>query len=181
MQPFVDMFRLQVGPLALIVRTTGAYLLLLFGFRLFGKRELGQVTVFDLAMVLLIANAVQNAMVGPDTSLLGGLIVAGALLVLNYFVARLQIRNRMLRNWVQGDPTVLVSNGDWHPHLLRREGLDKAEVEAAMRAHGILSVRDVRLAVLEANGHISVVSRDAKTLDVRARRHPRTTVSDDDE
>ncbi len=169
MQPLSAMFQLQVGPLALVLRTLGAYVAMLVGFRIFGKRELGQVTVFDVAMVLLIANAVQNAMVGPDTSLLGGLIVAGTLLVLNFMVARLRIRDRMFRRWVEGRPSVLVSNGRWNEDVLRREGLDHGEVEAAMRQNGVLDVGTVRLAVLEDNGAISVVPVDSPTISVHSR------------
>ena len=160
-QAFWDLLRLQVRPLALVIRTAGAYIALLFGFRVFGKRELGQVTVFDVAMVLLIANAVQNAMVGPDTSLPGGLIVAATLLLLNYLVARFRIRDRLFRHVVEGRPSVLVSDGRWHDEVLRREGLDHGEVEQAMRQNGVLELARVRLAVLEENGAISVVTRHA--------------------
>jgi len=169
MQPFSAMFHLQVQPLALMLRTVGAYAAMLVGFRVFGKRELGQVTVFDVAMVLLIANAVQNAMVGPDTSLLGGLIVAGTLLLLNFLVARLRISDRLFRRWVEGHPSVLISNGRWHEDALRREGLDHGEVEAAMRQNGVLDAAGVRLAVLEDNGAISVVPADSPTIIVHTR------------
>ena len=158
LQPFWDLLRLQVGPVALVLRTAGAYAGLLVGFRIFGKRELGQVTVFDVAMVLLIANAVQNAMVGPDTSLPGGLIVAATLLFLNYLVARFRIRDRIFRHWVEGRPSVLVSNGRWNESVLGREGLDHGEVEMAMRQSGVLHLHNVRLAVLEENGSISVIT-----------------------
>ena len=158
------MFHLQVGPPALVVRTVGAYAGMIVGFRVFGKREIGQVTVFDVAMVLLIANAVQNAMVGPDTSLIGGLIVAGTLLVLNYAVARLRIRDKLFRHWVEGKPSILISHGHWNEAVLRREGLDRGEVEAAMRENGVLDAHAVRLAVLEDNGSISVVPGETKTV-----------------
>lgn len=170
---------LAVSPLALVARTAGAYVAMLVGFRLFGKRELGQVTVFDVAVILLIANGVQNAMVGPDTSLTGGLIVAGSLLLMNFIVARLRIFDRVFRHVVEGRPDILISNGRWHEDILRREGLDHDEVEAAMRGNGVLDVAKVRLAVLETNGNISIVSRDDPTVDVpcprkrqRGRRQP---------
>lgn len=168
MQPISGLFQLQVSPQALVLRTVGAYAAMLVGFRVFGKRELGQVTVFDVAMVLLIANAVQNAMVGPDTSLVGGLIVAGTLLLLNYLVARWRIRDHLFRRWVEGRPSVLISHGRWHDDALHREGLDHGEVEAAMRENGVLDVGAVRLAVLEDNGSISIVPSDAHTIDVPA-------------
>ena len=165
------LYQLKVGAAVLVVRTVGAYAVMLFGFRVFGKRELGQVTVFDVAMILLIANAVQNAMVGPDTSLLGGTLVAGTLLVLNYLVARLRIGDRLFRHMVEGRPSVLVSHGQWNEAIMRREGIDRDEVRAAMRQNGILDLADVRLAVLEANGSISVVHRSADTLQLAPRTY----------
>jgi uncharacterized membrane protein YcaP (DUF421 family) len=160
------LYQLQVGAVILVVRTIGAYAVMLFGFRIFGKRELGQVTVFDLAMILLIANAVQNAMVGPDTSLLGGAIVAVTLLVLNFLVARFRIGDHLFRHLVEGRPSVLVSHGHWNEAVMRREGLDRDEVHAAMRQNGVLDLAEVRLAVLEANGSISVVKKDAQTVEL---------------
>lgn len=173
MESLSAMFHLQVSPLALVLRTLGAYAAMLVGFRLFGKRELGQVTVFDVAMVLLIANAVQNAMVGPDTSLLGGLIVAGTLLLANFAVARLRVRDRLLRRFVEGRPSILIANGRWDEQALRREGLDHGEVEAAMRQNGVLDAAAVRLAVLEDNGAISVVPADAPTVRFQPPRRER--------
>src|SRR5579875_937912 len=122
-----DMWRLAISPLSLVLRTLGVYLAMLVGFRVFGKRELGQATVFDLAMTLLIANAVQNAMVGPDTSLTGGLIVTVVLLTVNYAVARLRVHDRWFRRMVEGQPTVLISGGRWSDDALEREGLDRGE------------------------------------------------------
>ncbi len=167
-------YDMAVGPATLVLRTIGAYLVILLGFRIFGKRELGQVTVFDVAMILLIANAVQNAMVGPDTSLLGGAIVSVTLLVLNFLVAKLRIHDRLLRHVVEGRPSVLISNGCWHDEVLRREGLDHGEVRAAMRQNGVLETAKVRLAVLEANGSISVVPSDAKTVHIPAQHRAKT-------
>ena len=96
------LWHLVVSPVALAARTVGVYFAMLVGFRLFGKRELGQATIFDVAMVLLIANAVQNAMVGPDTSLLGGLVVAAVLLALNALMAYLQVHDRWFRSVAGG-------------------------------------------------------------------------------
>jgi uncharacterized membrane protein YcaP (DUF421 family) len=158
-----DIWHLAISPLSLALRTIGVYFAMLLGFRIFGKRELGQATIFDVAMVLLIANAVQNAMVGPDTSLAGGLIVAAVLLLLNALMAYLQVHDRWFRYVLEGRPTVLVSDGQWFDKALHEEGLDHGEVYAAMRETGIIDVKDVRLAVLEANGNITVVPGDAKT------------------
>jgi uncharacterized membrane protein YcaP (DUF421 family) len=158
-----DIWRLAISPLSLALRTVGVYFAMLFGFRIFGKRELGQATVFDVAMVLLIANAVQNAMVGPDVSLAGGLIVAAVLLLLNALMAYLQVHDRWFRDVLEGRPTVLISDGHWFDRALHAEGMDRNEVFAAMRETGLTDVRDVRLAVLEANGNITVVPAEART------------------
>jgi uncharacterized membrane protein YcaP (DUF421 family) len=152
------------------VRTAVVYLSLLVGLRLMGKRELGQMTVFDLVVLLVISNAVQNAMVGSDTSLLGGLIAAACLLVINRLVAELRLRSPLLRRAVEGSPTVLISHGHYIDQALRREGLDREEVEMALREHGVASVEQVRLAVLELDGSISVVPQETGTLRIRRRQ-----------
>jgi uncharacterized membrane protein YcaP (DUF421 family) len=133
------------------------YLVLLMGLRLAGKRELGQMTIFDLVVLLLLANAVQNAMVGPDTSLTGGLLAAGALLAMNLIVAQLGIRWPRLRRFVEGSPTVLILHGQVLARHLQREGIDQDELAAALREHGVAEVSQVEMAVLEIDGSISVV------------------------
>ncbi len=124
-------------------------------------------TPFDLVVILLIANAVQNAMVGPDVSVTGGLIAAGVLIGGNYFVALLKERLPWLRRVVEGTPTVLISGGHIYQEALRREGISEEELLMAIRDRGVESVDKVRLAVLEVNGDISVVeaiaSADHKT------------------
>src|SRR5881392_989537 len=97
--------------LQIVLRTAVIYLLVLIGVRLSGKREVGQMTPFDLTLLLLLSNSVQNAMTGPDTSLLGGVIAACTLLVLNYGVAGISGSNRRLRRFIEGQPTLLVHDG----------------------------------------------------------------------
>src|SRR6201997_3637021 len=97
--------------LQIILRTGVIYLVVLLGMRVSGKREVGQMTPFDLTLLLLLSNAVQNAMTGPDTSVLGGIIAASTLLVLNYLVAELSGGNRRFRRFVQGQPSLLVHDG----------------------------------------------------------------------
>jgi len=165
------MFSLDVNGWSIVARTAIVYLALLVGLRLAGKRELGQMTPFDLVVILLVANAVQNAMVGSDTSVTGGLIAAGVLIVGNYGVAEARERLRWLRRAVEGTPTLLINGGKFVPEHLRREGLDEEEVLMAIREHGVADVKDVRMAVLETDGSISIVPADAKTM--RTRRHAR--------
>jgi uncharacterized membrane protein YcaP (DUF421 family) len=143
------------------IRCAAVYIALLVGLRLAGKREIGQMTVFDLVVLLLIANAVQNAMVGPDTSLTGGLIAAAILLAANTVVARLRLQSPRLRRMVEGTPTLLVYHGRVDPLAMRREGIDREELDAALREHGVAEVDGVDMAILETDGTISVVPSGA--------------------
>jgi uncharacterized membrane protein YcaP (DUF421 family) len=165
------MFSLDVNGWSIVARTAIVYVALLLGLRLAGKRELGQMTPFDLVVILLVANAVQNAMVGPDTSVTGGLIAAGVLIAGNYGVAEARERLPWLRRAVEGTPTLLINNGKFVTQHLRREGIDEDEVLMAIREHGVADVGDVRMAVLEMDGSISIVPADAKA--VRTRKHVR--------
>jgi len=106
------MLKLDVPAWNIALRTAAIYLVTLIGLRLAGKREMDQMTVFDLVLLLLIANAVQNAMVGLDTSLTGGVLTAVVLLVLNAVVARLRLHWSRLRRLVEGSPTLLVLHGE---------------------------------------------------------------------
>lgn len=160
--------------LAIAGRTLAVYAAVLVGLRLGGRRELGQLTPFDLVVVLLVANAVQNAMVGADTSLAGGLVAAGALLAVNAGVARLRIRSVRLRHLVEGEPIVLVEGGRYVTANLRREAVTEDEVLAALREHGeVADVSDVALAVLEADGSLSVVPMSAAVHRTRRRLRQR--------
>jgi uncharacterized membrane protein YcaP (DUF421 family) len=141
----------------ILLRTVSVYLVILVGLRLAGKREIGQMTVFDLVVLLLISNAVQNAMVGPDTSLVGGILAAVALLAVNWLVARLRFRWVRLRHFVEGTPTLLVLHGEPIPEHLRREGIDDDILMTALREHGVTDMHSVEMAVLETDGSISVV------------------------
>jgi uncharacterized membrane protein YcaP (DUF421 family) len=141
----------------ILLRTAAVYLVILVGLRLAGKREIGQLTVFDLVVLLLISNAVQNAMVGPDTSLVGGLLAAVVLLLVNALVARLRFKSPRLRHWLEGTPTLLVLHGEVISWNLRREGVDEDILSAALREHGIVDISVVEMAVLETDGSISVV------------------------
>jgi uncharacterized membrane protein YcaP (DUF421 family) len=165
------MFDLDVNGWSIVARTVIVYVALLVGLRLAGKRELGQMTPFDLVVILLIANAVQNAMVGPDTSVTGGLIAAGVLVSANYGVALARERLPWLRRAVEGTPTLLINDGKFVHEHLRREGLEEDEVLMAIREHGVSDVKDVRIAVLETDGSISIVPVDAGAI--RTRRHVR--------
>jgi uncharacterized membrane protein YcaP (DUF421 family) len=154
------MFIVNDTLLAIFARTAIIYLAVLLGLRLTGKREVGQMTPFDLVLLILIANAVQNAMTGPDTSVTGGIVAAATLLIMNFIVTRLVFHNRQLRRFVEGTPTILIHHG----HLLQKnlaiEQITSDEVNQALREHGVPNVEEVTLAVLEVDGSISVLKKD---------------------
>jgi uncharacterized membrane protein YcaP (DUF421 family) len=144
----------------IVLRTIIIYLVVLIGVRLSGKREVGQMTPFDLVLLLLISNSVQNAMTGPDTSVLGGIAAATTLLLVNRLVAAISGSNRRLRKVIEGEPTLLVHDGQLINANLAKEHVSLDELERALREHGINSCHDVALAVLEVDGSISCLKYD---------------------
>jgi len=146
--------------LEVTLRTAVVYIVVLAGVRLSGKREVGQMTPFDLTLLLLISNAVQNAMTGPDTSLLGGVVAAATLLLLNYLIAEVSGGNRRFRKFVQGQPSLLVHDGEVISSHMAKEHVSMDELHRALREHGISTTKDVALAVLEVDGSISCLKYD---------------------
>ena len=142
------------------IRTSVVYLALLVGLRLTGRRQLGQMSAFDLVLLLIIANAVQNAMVGPDTSLAGGLVAAGVLLVWHTVIQRVRLKNRPFNRLLAGEGIMLINRGQVLDQHARRAGVTTDDLLQALREHGVASVQDVRLAVLEPDGSISVIRND---------------------
>lgn len=142
-----------------ILRSVVVYLFLLLAFRFTGKRQVGQLTPFDLVVLLIISNVVQNAVIGPDNSLGGGLIGAVVILALNYLTVEVTYRWKRARRLLEATPTVLVHNGRiLHDHLAR-ERITLEDLHAALRRSGVADVEHVRYAVLEENGGISVIPR----------------------
>lgn len=146
--------------LQIVLRTAVVYLVVLIGVRISGKREVGQMTPFDLTLLLLISNSVQNAMTGPDTSLVGGVVAASTLLILNYVIGTLSGVNRRFRRLVQGEPSLLIHAGQPIESHMQREHVSMDELQRAVREHGISTVGDVALAVLEVDGSISCLKYD---------------------
>jgi uncharacterized membrane protein YcaP (DUF421 family) len=139
----------------IVVRTAIIYGVVLVGVRLCGKREVGQMTPFDLTLLLLLSNSVQNAMTGSDTSVYGGVAAAATLLLLNYVIAEVAGTNRRFRKLIQGQPTLLIHNGQVISSHLAKEHVSMDELQSAMREHGVCSYHEVALAVLEVDGAIS--------------------------
>src|SRR5258708_26179496 len=152
----------------IVLRTLVVYVLILAAFRLLGKREVGQLAPFDFALILLIANAVQNAMVGPDTSLLGGLTAAGMLLVINFLLGRLAAKSRRIERLVRGRARILIYKGVLHEEALAAERLTHEDVLQALRQNGCPVIHDCRLAVLEGDGTISVIDTPEKVARTEA-------------
>jgi uncharacterized membrane protein YcaP (DUF421 family) len=152
------------------LRTAVIYAVVLLGVRLSGKREVGQMTPFDLTLLLLISNSVQNAMTGPDTSLIGGLVAAATLLVMNYVVADVSGVNRRFRKLIEGQPTLLIHDGQLISAHMAKEHVSLDELDRSLREHGIATRQDVALAVLEVDGSISCLKYDEIKPDDNA--HP---------
>jgi len=146
--------------LEIFLRTGLIYAAVMIGMRLSGKREIGQMTPLDLVLLLLIANAVQNAMTGPDTTLTGGLTAAATLFFINAMVALITRKSSKVRHFVEGSPTPLIHHGKILEGNLAREKLSKDELYEALREHGISEAGDVELAMLEIDGSISTLRKD---------------------
>lgn len=144
--------------LDVVFRSVSVYIFMIIALRLMGKKELSQLNTSDLILVLLISNAVQNAMVGPDTSLIGGLTAAASLFLVNYVLKLLLFNNRKLRNVLEGNPTLLVYKGEVNHANLEKEKISISELEAAIREHGLSNFDEVALSMLERDGNISVIS-----------------------
>jgi uncharacterized membrane protein YcaP (DUF421 family) len=146
-----------------VLRTAIVYLFVVTALRLSGKREVGQMSVLELVVILVISDAVQNSMVGDNTSLWGGLVAVTTLLALDFGLKALTSRSRRLREAVEGEPRLLVRDGRLLERAIEEEGIEVDEVRAAVRSHGLARIEDVRLAVLETDGSISVIPRDGDT------------------
>ncbi len=158
MLPAVDgLPGLGSGPLDIVVRTAIVYVAVVLGLRLGGKREVGQLGVIDLVALLLISNAVQNAMVGSDTSVAGGLISGAVILVSARTFDLVVQRFPRLRRAVVGEPRILISHGDVLQRAMRQEQVSTDDLDEALREHGLEHTREVKLAILETNGSISII------------------------
>ncbi len=156
-----DLTHLPFGDgIGIIIRTVLVYIGLLTGVRISGKREIGQMTPFDLVVLLLISNSVQTAMVGADTTLVGGMVSAITLLMLNWAVSRGRMRSDRFRRWVEGVPVVLVSHGEPVYRNLMHEQITLDELTAVLRQHEAMNIKEVVLAMLEVDGSISVIRKD---------------------
>jgi uncharacterized membrane protein YcaP (DUF421 family) len=154
-----DLFHLQVPWQEKVLRALVVYAFLLVAIRVFGRRELGQLTAFDLIVLLTLSNILQNAMIGNDNSLWGGIIGALVLLSANFGVAYAVFRSRRFERLVNGRPKVLIHDGEIQPGAMLSEKLTEQDLMSAVRREGLESFADVHLAISEPNGMISIISR----------------------
>jgi len=155
-----DLFDLAMPWWVFIARAVIVYFVLLAMIRVSGKRTMGQFTAFDMLLVVLLGNAVQNALLGPDTSVGGGLLLAATLIALNWLVGLASARSAKVEALVEGSPVLLARDGTVYREVLRRELISKEDFEKAMREEGIDDVGAIQMAVLETNGHITIIQRD---------------------
>ncbi len=162
-----DMFVLGGPILEKILRPVIVYIFLIVGLRLSGKRELAQLNPFDLIVLLTLSNTVQNAIIGNDNTVTGGIIGAASLLAVNYLVVRFLYDHRKIDQLVEGSPDILIENGKVHEHKLKRELITKEELGAAARKQGFDSLSEVQQCVLEPGGTLSFTARKPATEDIR--------------
>jgi uncharacterized membrane protein YcaP (DUF421 family) len=148
MNPYVD----------IALRSLAVYAFMLIAIRLTGKKEFSQLNTIDVVLILLISNAVQNAMVGNNTSLLGGLAAAAVLFLLNFLLKKLMFKNKLVREFISQHPEILIHEGKLNFKMLSRLGISDDELMEAVREHGVEHYRDVKLAIFEVDGNISIIS-----------------------
>ena len=148
MNPYID----------ITLRSVAVYFFMIIALRIFGKKELSQLNTADVILILLISNSVQNAMVGADTSLYGGMIAAFSLFFINFIFKKVMLKSKFIKGLVQDKPEILIHNGKTEFKTLARLGITSEELEEAMREHGIEYYKDVKLAMFEIDGNISIIS-----------------------
>jgi uncharacterized membrane protein YcaP (DUF421 family) len=168
MNPFLD----------IILRSCAVYVFMLLALRLFGKKELSQLNTADIILVLLISNSVQNAMVGSNTSLIGGILAAFILFLLNFVVKKLMFRYPSFRKAIQSKPEILIHNGIIEFKTLAKLGITSEELEEAMREHGVSYFKEVKLAILEVDGNISIISGNVQLRSTHYKRKIHKSLGD---
>jgi uncharacterized membrane protein YcaP (DUF421 family) len=156
-----DLFVPQVSVLEKVLRALLVFVFLVMALRLGGKRELGQINVLDLAVLLLASNALQNAMIGADNSLVGGVVGAATLFVANYVFVRVVFRSRRASRILEGRPSVLLEHGRLQDRALRAEAITENELRSAALERGFADLSDVDLILLEPNGHLAIMGQAA--------------------
>lgn len=163
MNPFLDV----------ALRSLAVYLFMFAAIRLFGKNQLSQLNAGDIVLLLLISNAVQNAMVGSNVSLEGGLVAALVLFTANFFVKKVIFKNPKIKSLIESDPEILIKEGIVDNVKMKEQEVSFDELEEAVREHGVEKIEEVKLAVLEVDGNISVISMDKENGSIKFSRRRR--------
>ena len=156
--------------LEIVLRSICVYLFMIIALRIFGKKELSQLNTADVILILLISNSVQNAMVGSNSSLLGGILAAFALFLINLIFKKTMLHSKFIKEMFQDKPEILIHNGKIEFKALSKLGSSSEELQEAMREHGVEFYKDVKLAMFEIDGSISIISGDK---DLKQTHHKR--------
>lgn len=167
MNPYLD----------IIIRSASVYLFMLIALRIFGKKELSQLNTTDVILILLISNSVQNAMVGSNISLLGGLAAATVLFAINFTLKKLMFQFPKFRDFMQEKPEILIHDGKMDFKALSKLKITSEELQEAMREHGVEHFSDVKLAILEIDGNISIISGEKNLRQTHYKRLKKTKKS----
>lgn len=154
------MFQISVPWWELVIRSVAVYAFLLFILRISGKRQIGQLAPFDLVLLLVLSNAVQNSMSAGDNSLIGGLLIASTLVAINFLVGYATYKNKKLEVLLEGRPQILIHDGRLYYDVMAKSQLTHHELDAALRQAGCMAIGEVKSAILENNGVISVVPKE---------------------
>lgn len=154
----------------IILRSAAIYFFMVVALRIFGKKELSQLNTADVILILLISNSVQNAMVGSNTSLWGGIAAASVLFVVNYGFKKLLFNSEFMNDLLQDKPQILVHNGKADFKILAKLEITHEELIEALHEHGLEHLKDVKLALLEMDGNISIISGNQQLLQTHYKR-----------
>ena len=157
---FEEMFDLAMPWWTFVLRACIVYFVLLVMIRASGKRTRGQFTPFDMLLGVWLGNAVQNALLGQDTSVGGGLLLAVTLIALNWTVGLVSARSAKVESLIEGSPVLLAREGKVYKEVLRKELISRADFDRALREAGCIDIDDIQSAVLETNGHITIVTKN---------------------
>lgn len=156
--------------LDITIRSIAVYFFMIIALRIFGKKQLSQLNTADVILILLISNSVQNAMVGNNTSLYGGMVAALALFAINFIFKKIMSKSTFIKELVQDKPEILIHNGKIEFKTIDRLGITNDELQEAMREHGVEHYKEVKLAMFEIDGSISIISGDK---DLKQTHHKR--------
>jgi uncharacterized membrane protein YcaP (DUF421 family) len=160
MNPYLD----------IILRSIAVYVFMVVALRIFGKKELSQLNTADVILILLISNSVQNAMVGSNSSLEGGLVAALVLFTFNYILKKIMYKSKAFNDLLQDKPLILIHDGKVDFKALAKLEISSDELEEVIREHGVETYKEVRLAMMEIDGNISVISGDKNLIQTHHKR-----------